>query len=143
MDNQTLANLLKDCGVAIYDTETITENEKKIFRIYITAKESVTLDKCTEVTKIISPIIDLDPPFKGEYFLEVSSPGIDRKLTTLQHFKLSIGDLVKLKLEDGRKFKAKILDVKDQDIYLYDKSEKTEITIALGDINKAKTYFEW
>ncbi len=143
MDNQTLTNLLKDCGVNLYDTETVTENDKKIFRIYITTKEAVTLDKCTEVTKILSPIIDLDPPFRGEYFLEVSSPGIDRKLTTLQHFKLSIGDLVKLKLGDGRKFKAKILDVEDQNIKLYDKEEKSEILIPFNEINKAKTYFEW
>ena len=143
MDNQTLTNLLKDCGVNLYDTETVTENDKKIFRIYITSSEGITLEKCTEVTKILSPIIDLDPPFRGEYFLEVSSPGIDRKLTTLQHFKLSIGDLVKLKLEDGRKFKAKILGLEDQNIKLYDKEEKTEIVIPFNEINKAKTYFEW
>ncbi len=143
MDKETLSNLLKDCGVNLYDTETLTEHDKKIYRIYITADEPITLEKCTKVTKIISPIIDLDPPVRGEYFLEVSSPGIDRKLTSLEHFAFSKGDLVKLKLNDGRKFKAKILGVDGNNILLYDKEKKEDITLPFGDINKAKTYFEW
>ncbi len=143
MDKQTLSNLLKDCGVNLYDTETLTEHDKKIFRIYITADEPITLDQCTKVTKIISPIIDLDPPVSGEYFLEVSSPGIDRKLTTLEHFALSKNELIKIKLNDGRKFKAKILGIEGDNIKLYDKEKKEDIVISFNDINRAKTYFEW
>ncbi len=143
MDKATLQNLLKECDVSLYDTEIVSENDHTIYRIYITAKNAVTLDKCTEVTKIISPIIDLDPPVKGEYFLEVSSPGIDRKLTTLEHFRYSIGDLVKLKLQDGTKIKAKLLDVNDNNIIIYDKSEKEDKVIQFSEIVKARTYFEW
>jgi len=143
MDRTTLENLLKECGVNLYDTELVTENDHKIYRIYITSQEPVTLEKCTEVTKIISPILDLEPPVSGEYFLEVSSPGIDRQLKTVDHFRHSIGDLVKIKLEDGTKLKAKILDVNNNSIRVYDKKDKEEKEIPLLKINKAKTYFEW
>jgi len=143
MDKETLENLLKDCGVKLYDTELVTENDHKIYRVYITSEEPVTLDKCTEVTKILSPIFDLEPPVSGEYFLEVSSPGIDRQLKSINHFKHSIGDLVKIKLDDGTKLKAKILSVDNDTIKLYDKGAKEEKEISFGDITKAKTYFEW
>ncbi len=143
MDKTTLQNLLKECDVNLYDTEIVNENDHTIYRIYITAQKAITLDKCTEVTKIISPIIDLHPPVKGEYFLEVSSPGIDRKLTTIDHFKYSIGDLIKIKLQDGTKIKAKLLDVKDDNILIYDKSDKENKSIPFNVISKAKTYFEW
>jgi len=143
MDKTTLENLVKECGVTLYDTELVTENDHKIYRVYITSEEPVTLDKCTEVTKIISPILDLEPPVSGEYFLEVSSPGIDRQLKSIDHFKHSIGDLVKIKLSDGSKLKAKILGVKDNTVTLYDKGTKEENKIPFSEITKAKTYFEW
>ncbi len=143
MDKKTLENLLKDCGVTLYDTESVTEHEKKFYRIFITADEPIKLDKCAEITRIISPILDLDPPIDGEYFLEVSSPGIDRSLIKIDHFKKSINDLVKIKLEDGSKLKAKILKVTGNTITVYDKADKEDKDVNFVDIVKAKTYFEW
>jgi ribosome maturation factor RimP len=143
MDNQTLKRLIEDCGMNLYDTEIVTEGEKRIYRVFITSKDGVSLDKCSEITKIISPILDIDPPVNGEYTLEVSSPGIDRKLTTINHFKNSIDELVKIKLVDGEKLKCKIVKVENKTITLYDKGEKVEKEVEFTDIIKAKTYFEW
>jgi len=143
MDNQTLKRLVEDSGMNLYDTEIVTEGVKRIYRIFITSKNGVSLDKCSEITKIISPILDIDPPVQGEYTLEVSSPGIERKLTTIDHFKNSIDELVKIKLTNGEKFKCKILKVEDKKITIYDKDEKIEKELDLADIVKAKTYFEW
>ncbi len=143
MDRKTLENLLAECGVQLYDTEVVTENDHRIYRIYITSEAPVTLEKCTEVTRIVSPILDLEPPVEGEYFLEVSSPGIDRQLKSLDHFRHSVGELVKLKLTDGTKIKAKILGVEGDTIRLYDKGDKAEKSIPFSEITKAKTYFEW
>jgi ribosome maturation factor RimP len=143
MDNNTLKQLVEDRGVSLYDTEIITDGDKRIYRIYITSKDGISLDKCSEITKIISPILDIDPPVSGKYTLEVSSPGIDRKLTSIEHFKNSIDELVKLKLTDGTKSKYKILKVEGKTITLYDKGEKVEKEIEFSDVVKAKTYFEW
>ncbi len=143
MDNQILKQLIEDRGVSLYDTEIVTDKDKKIFRIFITSKDGISLDKCSEITKIISPILDIDPPLNGEYTLEVSSPGIDRKLTKIEHFENSKDELVKIKLSCGEKFKSKIIEVKDKKITLYDKSDKEEKIVNFADIIKAKTYFEW
>ena len=98
IDKSQIEKLVEGCGVSLYDTEVTTEFDKKIFRLYITSKEGISLDKCEEVSRILSPLFDLEPPVDGEYFFEVSSPGIERKLSKAEHFTASIGEKVKVKL---------------------------------------------
>lgn len=85
-DRENMVKIVESCGVSVYDTEVVTEFEKRIFRLYITSKEGINLDKCAEVSRILSPIFDVEPPLEGEYTLEVSSPGIERKLLKPEHF---------------------------------------------------------
>jgi len=143
MDENTLKNLLKECDVSLYDTETVTENDHKIYRVYITSKDGITLDKCTEVTKILSPIFDLEPPVEGEYFLEISSPGIERKLTKPSHFQNSVGELVKIKHTELGKLKGEILEADEESVKIKDKNDKEEKSLNYGDILNAKTYYTW
>jgi len=146
MDNKTLQKIIEDCGVSLYDTESVMENEQKIYRVFITHKEGINLDKCAEITRIISPILDLDPPMSGKYALEVSSPGIERKLITLDHFKQSIGENVKVKLlgeESNTNIKGRLMKVEDKNITVYDKETQDDITFPLAQVLKARTYFQW
>ncbi len=137
-----IKEIINSLGVNYYDSEVVNENNNKIFRIYITSKEGVTLDKCAEVSEVISPLLDLNPPIKDKYFLEVSSPGIERKLKTLNHFNSSIGELVKITLYSTEKIEGKILEVKENIIKI--REEDGEIVeINFDDISKAKTYFVW
>ncbi len=141
IDNETLKNILEDNGVKLYDTELVEENKQKIFRVYITAKDGVTLETCSLITKIISPIIDTNPPLNGQYFLEVSSPGIERTLKKPAHFINSTGETIKLKTIHAKKYIAKLLKADDKNIVLEDKNRK--ITLPYEDISKARTYIEW
>ncbi len=146
MDIQTLKKVIEDCGVKLYDTESSIENEQKIYRVFITMEGGVTLDKCAEITRIISPILDLDPPMSGKYALEVSSPGIERNLNTISHFKQSIGENVKVKLEGeevNTNIKGKLMQVKDNTITVYDKEKQEDISFTLAEVLKARTYFQW
>lgn len=139
---ETIVNILDDCGVYLYDIETVSENERKIFRIYITSKDGINLDKCSEVTKILSPILDLEPPLNGEYTLEVSSPGIERPLRKNEHYLGSIGEMLKVKLINTDKIIGKLESFEDGKITLLeDDGEVT--TIALDEIEKARTYYKW
>ena len=142
MSNETLAKMLEECGVSLYDTEVATEFDKRIFRLYIMSKEGITLDKCQEVSRILSPLFDLEPPLEGEYFFEVSSPGIERKLTKPEHYLHSIGEKVKIKLNNKEKIVGTLEAFSDNTLSLtLDKDEKMQIS--LNDIDKARTYFEW
>jgi len=141
MDLKTIENILNNNGVTLYDTELVKENDQDIFRIYITSKDEITLDKCAEISRIISPIIDLDPPINGAYFLEVSSPGIERALKKPAHFINSIGEKIKIKTNNGKKIVATILDATDENVTIEYNGKKE--TLKFDEINRAKTYFEW
>ena len=146
IESQTLKKVIEDCGVKLYDSEIVTENDQKIVRIFIIKKGGVSLQDCTKVSQIISPILDLEPPVSGEYRLEVSSPGIERKLTSLDHLKLSVGELIKATIkEDDKslKIKGKLLCVDEESIKVEDKNSKQTKEFLYSDLIKAKTYFQW
>ncbi|MDR1008440.1 MAG: ribosome maturation factor RimP [Campylobacteraceae bacterium] len=135
--NESIEKIIQGCDAKLYDFESVMENGHRVFRVYITCEGGVTLEKCEEISKIISPIFDLNPPVSGKYFLEVSSPGIERILKLPKHFKASIGDKVKIKLNSGESLQGIIINAND---------ESAEIDgqfVNYSDINKAKTYFEW
>ena len=140
---ETIVNILHDCGVELYDLETVSENEQKIFRIYITsADEKVNLDKCAEVTRILSPILDLEPPVNGVYTLEVSSPGIERPLKKMEHYIGSIGEDIKVKLINTDKIIGKLDSVEDGKLTIIECDGEVTV-VPMDDIEKARTYYKW
>ncbi|MDD3323638.1 MAG: ribosome maturation factor RimP [Sulfurospirillaceae bacterium] len=142
ISEENLSKLIEQCHVSLYDYEVTSEFEKRIFRIYITSKKGVTLDDCAHVSRILSPIFDVEPPLDGEYTLEISSPGVERKLLKPEHFKASLGEKVKIKLTNKEKIIAILESYENSAIVLVlDNGEKMRIN--LSDIEKARTYFEW
>lgn len=143
-----IASLVKSVGLELYDTSIVSENDETIYRVSVISpnivdgkKEGVSMDACVELTHLISPLLDVTPPVGGEYRLEVGSPGIERKLSKLEHYKLSLGELVSLVLLSKEKYKGKLLRVEGSTIVVDVEGE--EIEIDLGQISKARTYFEW
>ena len=129
------------CGVMLYDIVNTKVNGDTIFRVNITAKDGVTLDKCQEVSKMISPILDIKEPIKGKYRLEVSSPGIERKLLNIDHFKGSIGDKIRFKNYNTETFKGVLLSV-EGDILTFTNDEES-FSINYDDVLSASTYYDW
>jgi len=68
----------------------------QILRVYIDAPGGILLEDCEQVSKQISAILDVEDPIKGEYSLEVSSPGLERPLAKPQHFTRFVGSRVKV-----------------------------------------------
>ena len=141
IDQEQIVKIVESCGVSLYDTEVANEFDKKIFRIYITSKEGISLDKCAEISRILSPIFDLEPPLEGEYLFEVSSPGIERKLTKLEHYSASVGEKVKVKLNTKEKFIG-VLEAFENNVASI-RVDKELKQVSLDEIESARTYFEW
>ena len=139
---EKIETAIKGCGVELYDIVKLKENGINIFRVYITSKNGIDINKCNEVSKLISPILDIDEPFEGEYNLEVSSPGIERKLKTLRHFLNSIGEFVKIKTKTLEIYKGKLLEVNENKIKILDDIGE-EYEIEYEDILNASTYYNW
>lgn len=137
-----IKKMVESIGLSLYDTAVFNENENTIFRVSVTAPGGVSLDQCVEATHLISPLLDVTSPVSGEYRLEVSSPGIERKLKTLEHFIQSVGEKASLSTISKEKFEGEVIGVENDEIILQTK-EDGEKRIPFRSISKAKTYFEW
>ena len=141
-------SLVKSVDLELYDTVIVNENDETIYRVSVMSNEivdgkrsGVSLDKCVELTHLISPLLDVTPPDSGDYRLEVGTAGIERKLSNIGHFKKSIGDKVSLLASNKDKIRGILAKVEGSKIFV--ESEDETIEIEFSDIEKAKTYFEW
>lgn len=148
--DKDIDSLVKSLDLELYDISLVGDGEDTIYRISVLSgkiengkRESISLDKCAELSHLISPLLDVTPPVSGDYRLEVGSPGIERKLTSLKQFALSVGEKVALNLreKDKEKIKGKLIKVEESKIFL--DVDGKEISLDFGEIAKAKTYFEW
>jgi len=137
-----IKKMVESIGLSLYDTQILNENENTIFRVSVTAPGGVTLDQCAQLTHLINPLLDVTPPMSGEYLLEVSSPGIERRLKTLEHFAQSVGEKVAFSTITKEKFEGELLGVNGEEITVLTK-EEGEQKVPFRSISKAKTYFEW
>jgi len=132
-----IKNIVEDNGCELYDIELTEEGGHKYYRVYITKPGGVSLNDCAAINNLISPIFDIEDPVEGKYFLEVSSPGLERKLTKPEHFEKSVGENVKVTLNDGSKVKGQLKSFVDNE------AEIGKEKVKFDDIKKAKTYIEW
>ena len=144
---QKVENLLKDkiekIGYDLYDVEYTKEGKNYFLRIYIDKPEGIDLKDCEKVNDEISDLLDEADYIKEQYFLEVSSPGIERILRKNTHLENNKGQEVEIKLfskdEQGKKVYQGILKDFDQsNIILED-----DIKIERKNIAQIKTIYNW
>ncbi len=106
----TLVNLIEptvvNLGYELSDLELKLGGRDGVVRVFIDKPEGVDLTDCEIVSKQLSAVLDVEDPLPGHYTLEVSSPGLDRKLTKPAHFQRFLGETVRVKLRfplDGRR----------------------------------------
>lgn len=143
-----ISSLVKSVDLELYDTVIVSENDETIYRVSVISTEvldgkrsGVSLDKCVELTHLISPLLDVTPPVSGDYRLEVGTAGIERNLTKIDNFKKSIGEKVSILSATKDKIRGVLLNVEGSKIKV--QTEDDILEIEFNDINKAKTYFEW
>lgn len=90
--------IVQECGCSIYDVEFIKEGKDWYLRVFIDRPEGVSTDDCEAVSRRLSDVLDEKDPIPQSYFLEISSPGLDRKLSLESHFLDSIGKKLVIKL---------------------------------------------
>ena len=87
-------------GLALYDLEIKTASKGKIIVVYLTKIGGVTIAECQKVSKRLNFLLDEADFVEGRYFLEVSSPGLERELKMKKHFKSAINENVKITYSD-------------------------------------------
>jgi ribosome maturation factor RimP len=125
-------------GLELWACELHQSNNRALLRVYIDRATGVTLEDCTRVSREIGAILDVEDPIKNRYELEISSPGLNRTLSTLSHFQKYVGSSVKVKLRSAisnrKQFEARIEKIDGDKIFLI--TENETISVTLGEIQK-------
>ena len=101
-----IAAAVRGLGYELVGVEYLPQGRRSLLRVYIDTPEGVTVEDCERASHQISGVLDVDDPIRGEYVLEVSSPGLDRPLFTAEHFQRFTGSRVRLRLSpplEGRR----------------------------------------
>lgn len=90
--------LAAELGLRLWDVQFVKEGAEWYLRLFIDKDGGVSIDDCVDMTHAINPVLDKEDPIPQEYLLEVSSPGLERKLTRPEHFTAYLGCPVRVKL---------------------------------------------
>lgn len=126
-------------GFELWGIEYLAQGAHSVLRIYIDSEEGITVDDCAKVSHQVSGVLDVEEPISGHYNLEVSSPGMDRPLFTLEQFAAWAGHQVQIRLrvpfEGRRKFKGLLNGVEGDDVLLV--VDKEEYLLPIDSIDRA------
>lgn len=134
---------IENIGYELYDVEYVKEGKNFFLRIFIDSPKGIDLNDCEKVNNEITDILDEKDYIKEQYFLEVSSPGIERVLRKDKHLEKNIGNLVGVKLfsndNNGKKEYQAILEKFDKEnIFL-----EGNIQISRKNIAQIKVIYNW
>ena len=140
-----IENEITDLGYELYDVEYLREGREFYLRIYINSKNGIGIEDCEKVNNVIDPILDEKDFIKDQYFLEVSSVGLERNLRKEKHFKEAIGENIEIKLykkiNNTKTIEGKLENFENGILKIENQGEILDINIK--DIASAKVIFEW
>lgn len=133
-------------GCWVWDVEFVKEGARRVLRITIDSEEGVTINDCEAMHRALDPILDEADPIEEAYYLEVSSPGVERELKTEEHILACEGWDVEVKLyapRDGAKlFRGVLLEPDEEGNIRIDAAGEC-LTFPRADVAKLQTYFEF
>ncbi|WP_447846700.1 ribosome maturation factor RimP [Pseudomonas aeruginosa] len=134
-----LAPVVEALGYECWGVEFISQGRHSVLRVYIDRPEGILIDDCEAVSRQVSGILDVEDPISGEYTPEVSSPGMDRPLFTLEQFAKHAGEQVKIRLrspyEGRRNYQGILRGVEEQDVVVL--VDDHEYLLPIDSIDKA------
>ena len=138
--------IIENLGYELYDVEYAKEGKNYFLRIFIDNEKVIDLNDCEKVNDSITDILDKENYIKEQYFLEISSPGIERVLRKDKHLEKNIGEEVTIKLfkkdENGKKeYLGKLKDFNQEKIVI--EQEEKDINIERKNISQIKTVYNW
>jgi len=117
---QLLEPAVERLGYELSDLEVKLGGRDGVVRLFIDKAEGVGLEDCEAVSRQVSALLDVEDPLPGHYVLEVSSPGLDRRLTKVEHFQRFMGEDIRVKLrfpiEGRRNFRGALRAADEENI---------------------------
>ncbi|MEX0584824.1 MAG: ribosome maturation factor RimP [Natronospirillum sp.] len=137
--NTLCAPVVEGLGFEFWGIEYIAQGKHSVLRVFIEHENGISVDHCAEVSHQLAAVFDVEDPISDAYTLEVSSPGMDRPLFTLDHYARFVGEWVQMRLkfpyEGKRKIKGVIQGVEDDSVVV--QVEEYEYLLPFEQIDKA------
>ena len=142
---QLVKDKIENIGYDLYDVEYAKEGPNYYLRIYIDSPKGIDLNDCEKVSNEINDLLDEADYIKEQYYLEVSSAGVERILKKDKHLEQNIGENVEVKLfkkdtNGNKEYMGELVKFDTETITI--KTEE-EIKIERKDIAQIKTIYEW
>lgn len=119
---QMLEAPVEALGYELWGIEYVRAGKHSTLRLYIEHPDGITVEDCAEVSHQVSAVLDVEDPISTEYYLEVSSPGLERPLLKLSHYSRYLGDVatvtLRMAMNNRRKYKGVIKQVEGETITL-------------------------
>ncbi len=139
------APVVESLGMELVDVEYVKEGGRRILRVYIDKPGGVSHEDCEVVSKRLDVLLDREDPIPQSYYLEVSSPGIERPLKKMRDFQRFTGHMVRVTtfaaLEGRKKFTGRLAGVEEGTLVLEQKGNT--ITIPMDRIASARLHVEF
>ena len=136
---QTLNEVVEKQGIRVINISISGASNSPNIKIIIDSNDGINLENCSFVSKITGDLIKINNYFTDDYNLEVSSPGVNRQLFSIDDFNLYLGSLVKIKLKkqlkNQKNFLGKIKSLKNDIIII--STDKEDMEIDFKNIKKA------
>jgi len=114
--------------------------------VLVQSENPLGVDELSLLSRTVAMVLDEHDPIAGRYTLEVSTPGVERRLHHVGHFIGAIGEMVSIRTTPGmdgrRRIVGKLISANDGLLTIED-SESGLVTIPIDEIEKARTVFEW
>jgi len=140
-----IAPVITEQGLELVDVEYVKEGAHWYLRIYIDKEGGVDIDDCTNVSHLVSEVLDKHDPIAQAYMLEVSSPGLERPLKKDEDFERFTGKLVRVLTKEAyqgyKEFTGYLVGLIEDDIVL--EYEKERMSIPRSIVDKANLTFEF
>ena len=140
--NEMIESLLLSSDFELYDIEL----NAGILKVTVNSKLGVTVDELAGINRMISSELDKQDLIQNKYTLEVSSPGLERKLRKKEHYLGAINERISVKLgphvEGERRYVGTLVKI-NEEILTIQGSNGSQDEINLSDVTSAKTVFEW
>lgn len=139
-----IAPQIENLGYELYDVEYVKEGKDYYLRVYIEGENGISLDDCEKVSNEITDILDKEDYIKEQYFLEVSSTGIEKVLKKDKHLKSNLGVEVQIKLfkpiEKNKQYQGILKDFNEDEVII---ETNEEIRLERKNISQIKTIYNW
>jgi len=142
-----VSGIIEDLGYNLYDVQYVKEGKDYFLRIFIEKENGeIDLNDCEKVNNAITDVLDEEDYIKEQYFLEVSSTGVEKMIRKEKHLKENIGELITIKLfkpvEGSKEYVGELVKF-DNEIITLKLDDESVVDIERKNISLIKKFYDW